>query len=166
MENCCIVLSLPLLSLSSLSLFLSSTSLSLSLSLSLLWFMLHRRFSLSLSIMVYCCVGATINLSLLSSLSSPLSLVLALALSHIYGSLLHYFCQRHRSLSLTETWGGSGSTRLGLQGVNCGGMGRFRSRHGFWLNNNIIIRPGQMYCSKAFPGLFRLHQGHPASNKA
>ena len=26
--------------------------------------------------------------------------------------------------------------------------------------------PGQMYCIKAFPRRFRLHQGHPASNKA
>jgi hypothetical protein len=73
------------------------------------------------------------------------------------------FHQNQSQPALPETWGGSWSTRLGRQVVICGGMGRFWSRHGFWLNNT---RPGQMYCIEAFPGRFRLHQGHPASNKA
>jgi hypothetical protein len=41
------------------------------------------------------------------------------------------FHQNQLHLALPETWGGSGSTRLGCQGVNCNGMGRFWSRHGF-----------------------------------
>jgi hypothetical protein len=41
------------------------------------------------------------------------------------------FHQNQSHPALPETWGGSGLTRLGHQGVNCGGMGRFWSRHGF-----------------------------------
>jgi len=41
------------------------------------------------------------------------------------------FHQNQSYPALPETWGWSGSTRLGCQGVNCGGMGRFWSRHGF-----------------------------------
>jgi hypothetical protein len=59
------------------------------------------------------------------------------------------FWQNKARPAIPETWGGSGLTRSGRQGVIGSSVGRFRSCHGFWLNNTC---PGQMYFINAFPG--------------
>ena len=73
------------------------------------------------------------------------------------------FRQNKARPAIPETWGGSGLTWSGHQGVIGGGVGRFWSRHGFWLNNTS---PVQMYFINAFPGQFQQYQRHPVSGKA